>query len=78
MYLILTIFSSLAAGYFFVPDFLDMPLGMLTFRSICGQIGFLGCSVVALAALAKSVEKDRVWPWNNRFRLLFSRFRALF
>ena len=78
MYLIPTIFASLAAAYFYVPGFLDIPLGMLTFRSICGQLGFLGCAVIALAGLAKSVEKDPIWPWNRRFRLLLSRFRALF
>jgi hypothetical protein len=78
MYLILTIFSGLAAAYFYVPDFLDIPLGMLTFRGIVGQLGFLGCAAIGLAGLAKSVEKDPVWPWNRRFRLFLSRFRAFF
>lgn len=78
MYWFPTVFASLAAAYFYVPGFLDIPLGMMTFRSIVSQVGFLGCFAVALAGLAKSVEKDPIWPWNRRFRLLMSRLRGLF
>jgi len=78
MYLLPTVLAALAAAYFYVPGFLDAPLGQLTFRGILCEVGFLGCVAIALAGLAKSVEKDPIWPWNRRFRLLFSRLRRFF
>lgn len=78
MYLLPTILASLAAAYFYVPDFLDIPIGLMTFRSLGAQFAFVGCVAVALAGFAKSVEKDPFWPWNRRFRLLLARFKDLF
>ena len=78
MYLLPTVLAGFAATYFYVPDFLDIPLGMLTFRAIGAQMIFFGSVFIALVGLAKSVEKDPIWPWNRRFRLMVSRFRGLF
>ena len=78
MYLLPTVLASLAAAYFYVPEFLDIPLGKLTFRTIGAEMIFFGAVFVALVGLAKSVEKDPIWPWNRRFRLIISRFRGLF
>jgi len=56
------------ASLFFVPGFLDIPLGMLTFRQMISELLFLLFALIALAALARSIEFDPVWPWRPEFR----------
>lgn len=56
------------ASLFFVPGFLDTPLGMLTFRQMISEMLFLLFALIALASLARSIELDPVWPWRPGFR----------
>ena len=56
------------ASLFYVPGFLDMPLGMLTPRLFVSQLLFAVFALIALAALARSIEFDPVWPWRPGFR----------
>ncbi len=56
------------ASLFYVPGFLDMPLGMLTARQLISELLFAVFALVALAALARSIELDPVWPWRPEFR----------
>ena len=57
-------FSSL----FYVPGFLDTPLGLLTPREFVSQLLFAVFALIALAALARSIELDPLWPWRRGFR----------
>jgi hypothetical protein len=56
------------ASLFFVPGFLDIPLGELTFRQLISQILFSVFALISLASLARSIEFDPVWPWRPEFR----------
>ena len=56
------------ASLFFVPGFLDIPLGELTFRQLISQMLFSVFALISLAALARSIEYDPVWPWRPEFR----------
>jgi hypothetical protein len=56
------------ATLFYVPDFLDVPLGMLTPRQIVSQLLFSVFALISLASLARSIELDPVWPWRPEFR----------
>jgi hypothetical protein len=56
------------ASLFYVPGFLDLPLGMLTPRQLVSQGLFSVFALIALAALARSIEFDPVWPWRPEFR----------
>ncbi len=56
------------ASLFFVPGFLDIPLGALTFRQLVSELLFVIFSLISLAALARSIEFDPVWPWRPEFR----------
>ncbi len=56
------------ASLFYVPGFLDMPIGVLTSRDILSQLLFMIFAVIALASLARSIEFDPVWPWRPEFR----------
>lgn len=56
------------ASLFYVPGFLDIPLGALTPRQFVSQLLFAVFSLIALAALARSIELDPVWPWRPEFR----------
>jgi hypothetical protein len=56
------------ASLFFVPGFLDIPLGELTFRQLISQMLFSVFALISLAALARSIEFDPVWPWRPEFR----------
>jgi hypothetical protein len=56
------------ASLFFVPGFLDIPLGDLTFRQLISQILFSVFALISLASLARSIEFDPVWPWRPEFR----------
>jgi hypothetical protein len=62
-------FSSL----FYVPGFLDMPLGVLTPRQFVSQLLFAVFALISLAALARSIECDQVWPWRPGFRRTMTR-----
>lgn len=57
-------FSSL----FYVPGFLDMPIGALTPRQFVSQLLFAVFALISLAALARSIELDPIWPWRPGFR----------
>jgi hypothetical protein len=56
------------AGLFFVPGFLDIPLAYLTFRQVISEGLYALFALIALAALARSIEFDPVWPWRPEFR----------
>lgn len=56
------------ASLFFVPGFLDIPLGELTFRQLISQMLFSVFALISLASLARSIEFDPVWPWRPEFR----------
>jgi len=56
------------ASLFYVPGFLDMPLGVLTPRQLLSQLLFSVFALIALASLARSIERDPVWPWRPEFR----------
>ncbi len=65
MYLGPTFLFAAFASLFYVPGFLDTPLGMLTARQLISELLF---SVFGLIALARSIELDPVWPWRPEFR----------
>lgn len=56
------------ASLFYVPGFLDTPLGTLTPRQLLSQSLFAVFALISLAALARSIERDPVWPWRPGFR----------
>ncbi len=56
------------ASLFFIPGFLDIPVGMLTFRQMISEMLFLLFALIALASFARSIEFDPVWPWRPEFR----------
>lgn len=60
------------ACLFYVPGFLDMPLGMITSRQLISEVLFSIFALIALAALARSIEFDPVWPWRPGFRRLLN------
>ena len=68
MYLGPAILFSIFAGLFYVPGFLDLPLGLLTARQFISQLLFSVFGLIALAALARSIELDPIWPWRPEFR----------
>ncbi|WP_310448079.1 hypothetical protein [Thiobacillus sp.] len=68
MYLAPAILFALFASLFYVPGFLDMPLGVLTARQFISQLLFSLFGLIALASLARSIELDPVWPWRPEFR----------
>lgn len=61
------------ASLFYIPGFLDMPLSMITPRQFISQLLFSVFGLIALAALARSIEFDPVWPWRPEFRRLLKR-----
>lgn len=73
MYLGPAILFSAFAVLFYVPDFMDIPLGVLTPRQILSQLLFSVFALIALAALARSIECDPVWPWRPGFRRVLNR-----
>lgn len=56
------------ASLFYVPGFLDLPFGILTPRQLISELLFSIFALIALAALARSIELDPVWPWRPGFR----------
>ena len=68
MYLGQAILFAIFASLFYVPGFLDMPLGVLTPRQFISQLLFSLFGLIALASLARSIELDPVWPWRPEFR----------
>lgn len=56
------------ASLFYIPGFLDTPLGMLTPRQLVSQLLFFVFALISLASLARSIELDPVWPWRPGFR----------
>ncbi len=73
MYLAPTFLFAAFASLFFVPHFLDIPLGMLTMRQLISQLLFSMFTLLALALLARSIEFDPVWPWRPEFRRALQR-----
>ena len=65
MYLVLSIIFSCLAAFFYVPDFLDIPFGVMTARLLFGQLGFVIAVLAGLATFSHSVEKEGIWPWNR-------------
>jgi len=45
-----------------------VPLGMLTARQLISELLFSVFALISLAALARSIELDPVWPWRPEFR----------
>ena len=68
MYLAIAVFFFAFAGFFYVPGFLDIPIGMLTLRQLACELLCTLFAFLALAALARSVELDALWPWRAGFR----------
>ena len=68
MYLGPAILFAIFASLFYVPGFLDMPLGVLTPRQFISQLLFSLFGLIALASLPRSIELDPVWPWRPEFR----------
>ena len=68
MYIGPMIFFAAFASLFYVPGFLDTPLGVLTPRQLLSQMLFSVFALIALASLARSIERDPVWPWRPEFR----------
>lgn len=68
MYLGPMILFAAFASLFYVPDFLDTPLGLLTPRLLLSQFLFSVFALIALISLARSIERDPVWPWRPEFR----------
>jgi len=68
MYLGPAFLFAVFASLFYVPGFLDTPLGMLTPRQLVSQLLFAVFALISLAALARSIELDPVWPWRPGFR----------
>lgn len=68
MYIGPTLLFAAFAGLFYVPGFLDMTLGALTPRQLVSELLFSVFALIALAALARSIELDPVWPWRPEFR----------
>jgi hypothetical protein len=56
------------ASLFYVPGFLDISLGLLTPRQLVSELLFVVFALISLAALARSIELDPVWPWRPGFR----------
>lgn len=73
MYIAPTVLFAAFAMLFFVPNFLDIPLGLLTMRQLLSQAMFALFTLVALAMLARSIEFDPVWPWRPEFRRAMQR-----
>lgn len=68
MYLGPMVLFAAFASLFYVPGFMDTPLGVLTPRLLLSQLLFSVFSLIALASLARSIERDPVWPWRPEFR----------
>lgn len=60
------------ASLFYIPGFLDVPLGVLTPRQFISELLFSVFGLIALASLARSIELDPVWPWRPEFRRVMS------
>lgn len=73
MYLTPTFLFAAFASLFFVPNFLDIPLGLMTMRQLISQLMFSLFTLIALALLARSIEFDPVWPWRPEFRRVLHR-----
>lgn len=73
MYLAPAFLFAAFAAMFFVPSFLDIPLGLLTMRQLLSEIMFMIFALVSLALLARSIEFDPVWPWRPEFRRAMQR-----
>ena len=73
MYLAPTLLFAAFASLFFVPNFLDIPLGMLTMRELISQMMASMFTLLALALLARSIEFDPIWPWRPEFRRVVQR-----
>jgi positive regulator of sigma E activity len=70
MYLGPAFLFAVFASLFYVPGFLDTPLGTLTSRQLISELLFCVFALIALASLARSIEFDPVWPWRPGFRRL--------
>lgn len=73
MYLAPAFLFAAFAALFFVPSFLDIPLGLLTMRQLLSEIMFMIFALVSLALLARSIEFDPIWPWRPEFRRAMQR-----
>ena len=70
MYLGPAILFAVFSSLFYVPGFLDLPMGALTVRQFISEFLFSVFGLIALASLARSIELDPVWPWRPEFRKL--------
>lgn len=68
MYLVPAFLFAAFASLFYVPGFLDAPLSVLTPRMLVSEMLFAIFALIALAALARSIELDPIWPWRPGFR----------
>ena len=72
MYLGPMILFSIFASLFYIPGFLDTPMGVLTPRQLLSQLLFCVFALIALASLARSIERDPIWPWRPEFQHLIN------
>lgn len=68
MYIAPAILFAVFASLFYVPGFLDIPFGIMTPRELLSQLMFTLFGLIAIAALARSIECDPLWPWRPEFR----------
>lgn len=73
MYLAPAFLFAAFAAMFFVPSFLDIPLGLLTMRQLLSEIMFSIFALLSLALVARSIEFDPIWPWRPEFRRAMQR-----
>ncbi|MCA1926682.1 MAG: hypothetical protein LDL16_10445 [Thiobacillus sp.] len=72
MYLVPAFLFAAFASLFYVPGFLDIPFGLMTPRQLVSELLFSVFGLIALAALARSIELDPVWPWRPEFRRMLN------
>lgn len=68
MYFAIAVLFSGFAALFYVPGFLDLPIGVLTFRQLISELLCTFFGLIAFAAFARSIEFDALWPWRKGFR----------
>lgn len=64
MYLTLSIAFLCGALYALPNNFGDIPFGQMTFKILYGAIIAIGCFIFSFKFIAKSLKKDRIWPWR--------------
>ena len=72
MYFTIAVLFSGFSLLFYVPGFIDTAIGVLTFRQIISEVLCMFFGLIALAAFARSIELDPLWPWRPEFRRILA------